>query len=99
MELDIIKSLLNVESASRGSSLVTLYVPANSNIWLVKDQIKQELKTASNIKNKTVSKEISEALHSISNALKTIVQIPVNGTVLLSGNYYSKSSILTDQCS
>lgn len=61
--------------------------------------MKQEMKTASNIKNKTVSKAILEALHSVNNVLKTITQAPVNGLVLLSGNYYSKSGVITDQCS
>lgn len=32
MELNVIKSLTNAESVSRGSSLVSLYVPSNCNI-------------------------------------------------------------------
>lgn len=87
MEIDTIKQLAQAESNVRGTSLVTIYLPANSNLWLARDHVAQELKTASNIKNKNVGKAVAEALRSIGYRLKTLKDIPENGLVICGGSY------------
>ena len=87
MELNTIKQLAQAESNVRGTSLVTIYLPANGNLWLTRDHVAQELKTASNIKNKNVGKAVAEALRSIGYQLKVLKEVPTNGLVICGGSY------------
>jgi len=87
MELSTIKSLSNVESIVNGTSLITLYIPANNNLWLAVDHIDHETKTASNIKNKNVGKAVTIALKSVSYHLKNLQKIPTNGIVVCAGTF------------
>lgn len=58
----------------------------------------QELKTVSNIKNKNVSKNVSESLRSISYKLKILSTIPDNGLVICAGQYLLPDTIDEQQC-
>ena len=87
MEIEIVERLVEAESNVKGTSLITLYLPSGGNIRLVRDHVNQELKTASNIKNKNVGKAVSEALRSVSYKLKTLSAIPDNGLVICAGQY------------
>ena len=84
---DFIKSLSNAKSMSRGTSLITYYLPSESSIWLAVNKLNQELSTASNIKSKTVRKDVITALKSSLHILKTYKgsNAPSNGLVLCSG--------------
>ncbi len=96
MELENIKTLISAESIYKGTSLISLYIPSNCNMWLVKDHITSELKTADNIKNKNIGKAVAESLKMILHNLKMIKNIPDNGMVLCSGEY-RYMSISTNQ--
>ena len=91
MEIDIIKALASVESDVRGTSLVTIYIPAGSNLWLAREHVAQELKTTSNIKNKNVRKATTDALKSINYKLKTMSTLQENGLVICAGSFMSTS--------
>jgi peptide subunit release factor 1 (eRF1) len=60
--------------------------------------VNQELKTASNIKNKNVGKAVAESWRSVSYKLKTLGELPVNGLVICAGRYTSPKGIETTQC-
>ena len=87
MELEEIRTLSAAESDVKGTSLVTLYLPAGHNLWLAREHINSELRTAPNIKNKSVGKAVAEALRSISYQLKTMPELPPNGLVICSGKF------------
>lgn len=82
-----IQELASLRSASSGTSLVTIYVPSLTNMTLVSNMINKELSTASNIKDKSVRKNVHTALKSCSSFLKTtkISIAPESGLMLLSG--------------
>ena len=84
---DTIKQLLTAESTIGCTTLVTIYVAANSNLWLPADLVADELKTASNIKNKQVGKAVTAALKMIQHKLKMLKVTPVGGVVLCAGDY------------
>ena len=92
MELEQIKLLATAESVLNGTSLITLYLPSNTNLWLVKDHFSKELKTASNIKNKNIGKSVAEALKLVQHQLKMITILPTTGMVLCAGTYQYKDT-------
>ena len=90
--METIKNLLSAESVLSSTTLVTLYINASKNaLWLSRDHIVKELKTASNIKNKQVGKHVTNALKMIQYKLNTLKTIPMNGIVLCSGDFKTKS--------
>jgi len=91
IQLKDIQQLAKATSVSGGTSLVTYYVPSNSDIWLVTDTLNSELSTAQNIKNKTVRKGVISALRSAMYQLKayTSAKAPENGLVLCAGEIKS----------
>lgn len=70
----------------RHTELISLYVPAGTNINLVSKQVEQEKGTASNIKSKATRNNVVDALERISRHLKLYKQIPDNGLVVFCGN-------------
>ena len=85
--METIEKLVNVKSVIGGTSLVTLYIEPSKNMWLFKDHIAKEIKTASNIKDKNVGKAVINALKMIQHKLNMLKSIPVNGVVLVSGDF------------
>ena len=81
------QQLSQAESDVKGTSLITLYLPSGGNLWLARDHINQELKTATNIKNRNVGKAVADALRSVSYQLKTLRDLPLNGLVICAGKY------------
>ena len=86
-ELDYnkIKMLSDAMSSSRGTSLITKYIPANTNLQTHINHLNEELSTAKNIKSKVVRNDVQTALKSGINRLKTQKAVPENGLVLCSG--------------
>lgn len=60
----IIRDLIGCRSESGGTSLVTYYLPANSNLWLACQRLSNEISLAGNIKSKSVRKDVVIALKS-----------------------------------
>jgi len=72
------------------TELVTVYIPAGTNINAVAKQILAEKSTASNIKSKTTRKNVLDALESISRELKLYKKTPENGMAIFCGNVSKK---------
>jgi peptide chain release factor subunit 1 len=86
--LGLIKKLGAIRG--RHTELITIYVPAGSNLNMVADQVKQEQGTAANIKSKTVRKNVVSALEKIAQHLKYYKQTPNNGLAIFCGNISDK---------
>lgn len=72
------------------TELITVYIPAGANIYVVSDQIEAEKSTADNIKSKTTRKNVLDALESISRELKFYKKTPENGLAIFCGNVSEK---------
>jgi len=59
---NLLKLLSTVKAKSGGTSLVTLYIPANTSITQAINHLNSELSLAGNIKSKSVSKDVKSAL-------------------------------------
>jgi peptide subunit release factor 1 (eRF1) len=97
MDTDTIKTLQNAESVINSTTLITLYVQSGKNLWIAANHITNEIKTASNIKDKNVSKLVIHALKSIQHRLKMLKNLPENGVVLCAGDYKLNSTDTFDK--
>ena len=70
----------------RHTELVSFYIPAGSDLPSKVRQIAQEASTASNIKSKTVRKNVVNALEKILQELRKYKKIPENGLIIFCGN-------------
>jgi peptide chain release factor subunit 1 len=70
----------------RHTELVSVLIPAGANIYTIADQIAAEAGTADNIKSKTVRKNVTDALETISRELKKYKQTSKNGMAIFCGN-------------
>jgi len=83
-----LKKLLDELKAlrSRHTELVSVYVPADFNLNVVRNQISQEQALASNIKSKTTRKNVQAGLDRALTELKHYNTTPPNGLVVFAGN-------------
>ncbi len=70
----------------RHTELVSVYVPANSNLQDMINQLKNEQGTAENIKSKSTRKNVVDALEKAVQHLRLYKKTPDNGLVVFSGN-------------
>src|SRR3989338_11136641 len=70
----------------RHTELVSVLIPAGSNINLIQRQIEGEKSTATNIKSKTTRQNVSDALDMVIRKMKELKQTPVNGIAIYCGN-------------
>jgi peptide subunit release factor 1 (eRF1) len=85
---DLIEELEKIRG--RHTELVTVLVPAGSNLNVVIDQLESEKSTARNIKSKTTQKNVIEAIERIVRQLRMLGQVtPKNGIAVYSGNVSS----------
>lgn len=84
---DTVHRLSLSKAASRGTSLITLYVPStNGNLSLVTKQLVNELSTSQNIKSRVVRNDVQLALRSAIQKTKTIPTNNLeNGIVICAG--------------
>lgn len=84
---DIVKELANATSQTRGTSLVTIYVPSETNLGQVTSKITSELSTSQNIKDKSVRSCVQSSLKSALRNIKLFSghKAPENGFVLCAG--------------
>ena len=80
----ILKKLEKIKG--RHTELVSLYIPANSNLVDIINQVRAEQATAQNIKSKQTRKNVLAALEKILQHLKTFKEVPKNGLVVFAGN-------------
>jgi peptide chain release factor subunit 1 len=88
---EIVKNLSNAISQTRGTSLVTLYVPGGMSLTQVTSKITAELSTSQNIKDKSVRSSVQSALKSGLYKVKSYSGhlAPENGFVLCAGEVNS----------
>ena len=77
----------------RHTELVTVYIPAGSNLNKVVDQLRNEQSTAQNIKSKQVRKSVLAALEKILQHLKEYRKTPEHGLAIFCGNISEKEGI------
>ncbi len=79
----------------RGShtELVTVLIPAGTNIHQVSNQLASEAGTAENIKSKTTRTAVVTALETIIRKLKEYKQTPKNGLAIFCGNVSEKEGV------
>lgn len=89
--LDTVKKLSEASSQTRGTSLVTIYVPGNISLNQVTSRITSELATSQNIKDKSVRTSVQSALKSGLHKVKLYPghKAPENGFVLCAGEIKS----------
>ncbi len=86
-EFEILSILKYLESIrGRHTELVTVYVPAEFNLDLIRNQLSEEKNTASNIKDRNNRKNVIDALEKISSEMRLVRQTPKNGLVVFCGN-------------
>ena len=85
MTQELLKLLAQARSATTGTSLITLFITPNTDLWLSNKKLTTELSTASNIKSKQVRKAVITALKSCLQVLSGLNKAPKNGYVLLAG--------------
>src|SRR3989338_3498464 len=83
-----LEELVNLLGSIRGShtELVTVLIPAGTNIHQVSSQLAAEAGTAENIKSKATRTAVVTALETIIRKLKEYKQTPKNGLALFCGN-------------
>ena len=77
----------------RHTELVTVLIPAGTNISQVVRQLEGEKSTASNIKSSTTRKNVIVALEMIIRELKQYRQTPENGLAAFAGNVSEKEGV------
>jgi len=80
----LLKELKKIKG--RHTELVSLYIPAGSNLADVVNQVRSEQATAENIKSKQTRKNVVAALEKMLQYLKQFREVPKNGLVLFCGN-------------
>lgn len=70
-----------------GTSLISIYVPGNSDLSGIRGTITKESSAASNIKSKQTRKAVQQSLRSLQNYVKGYPthRAPQNGLVILAG--------------
>lgn len=82
--------LRDAKSISSGTSLITLYVPGNTSMSIVSNQLSSELSTSQNIKSKSVRSGVQSAIKSCQQQIKLLgTTAPENGLVLCAGEIQS----------
>jgi len=87
-----LEDLVNLVRSIRGrhTELVTVLIPAETNIYPVVRQLEAEASTAENIKSKTTRNNVISAIEMIIRELKNYKQTPKHGLALFAGNISEK---------
>ncbi len=91
-----LEELLSLLESIRGShtELVTVLIPAGTNIHQVSNQLVAEAGTAENIKSKSTRIAVVSALETIIRELKNYKQTPPNGLAIFCGNISEKPGVV-----
>lgn len=90
-----LEDLVNLLKSIRGrhTELVTVLVPAETNIYPVIRQLEAERSTAENIKSKQTRTAVIDSIEMIIRELKNHKQTPKNGFALFAGNISEKEGV------
>lgn len=70
----------------RHTELISLYIPHDTKLVSIINELQQEKATAQNIKSKSTRKAVLSALDTIINHLRTYKETPENGLIVFCGN-------------
>ncbi|MCS7139970.1 MAG: peptide chain release factor aRF-1 [Candidatus Nezhaarchaeota archaeon] len=73
------------EKRGRGTELISLYIPAGRSLGDVTSSLREELSTASNIKDRTTRHHVLDALTVTLQRLKMFTSTPKNGLIIFAG--------------
>lgn len=90
----VVYDLSETSSLTRGTSLITLYVPSKMNLGNVSTQLTSELSSSQNIKSKDVRLAVQSGIKSLQQKVRTYADThghcaPQNGFVLIAGEIES----------
>lgn len=90
-----LQDLINLLESIKGrhTELVTVMIPAESNIYPVIRQLEGERSTAENIKSKATRHAVIDSIEMIIRELKNYRQTPTNGLALFAGNVSEKEGV------
>ncbi len=90
-----LKKLLKMlgDIKGRHTELVTVYIPAGSNLHDIVSQLRSEQSTAENIKSKQVRKNVTAALDKIIRHLQLYKKTPENGLAVFCGNVSEREGV------
>ncbi|MBU0591484.1 peptide chain release factor aRF-1 [Candidatus Micrarchaeota archaeon] len=81
------KQLRNLQSyRGNGTELISVYIPAGSQVHDMSNKLREEMSQASNIKSKSTKTNVLGALERIANYLKIFKKPPANGISVFAGN-------------
>lgn len=80
------QNLINIWRNRNGTSMISLYMPQNQQIWLVAQKLEDEMGSANRIKSTDNRQSVQSALRSILARLKLYKSIPGNGLVIFAGD-------------
>ena len=81
----LVNRLLTQKSLNNSTSLISLYVPATTNISDLSKMIKSETSQSQNIKSRQTRQGVQDALQGISTHIKSMKTIPNNGVAIFTG--------------
>ncbi len=83
-----LRRILEILKGIRGKNteLITVYIPPDTDVIQIINQLSQEQGTASNIKSKATRKNVSDALEKIIQHLRLYKKTPKNGLAVFCGN-------------
>lgn len=76
-----------------GTSMVSLYIPSDSNIQSYKNRMSQEISEAENIKSKKNRQNVKKAIKNVQSILSQYRTTPDNGLVIFSGIVDEEKSV------
>ena len=82
--LDQINELNKING--NGTSLISFYIKSGADMSIVNSRLTKEMSDSSNIKDKSVRKNVQSALRSIQHHIKTLRHIPDNGVAIFSND-------------
>lgn len=90
-----LEDLVNLLGSIKGrhTELVTVMIPAGSNIYPVVRQLEAEASTAENIKSKQTRTAVIDSISMIIRKLREYKQTPANGLALFAGNVSDKEGM------
>lgn len=90
-----LKKFINNLKSTRGrhTELISVYLPAGSDLTKMIQTLSDEQGTATNIKDKNTGKSVQQALERMIRTMRVIDKTPENGLAIFSGNVSEKDNV------
>jgi peptide chain release factor subunit 1 len=94
--LEIEEQLDNLEEySSTGTTLISVYIPADTSIQQMRTRIQNEKSQSQNIKSKQTRSDVLDALNRITKHLQSVPQTPDNGLAIFAGRPRNVDSLVS----